>query len=171
MGQIVEELTRKGVGLRVLDLGIDTGTATGQLILHVLASVAQFERSIMLERQREGVRKAKAEGRYRGRAPTARRQADQMGELRRQGATTRAIAERLGVSQRKRVQDSEHRRSERGLYRVGGSGSGPIWPSIPLPHGHGFSRRPLRLLPALAFTLWNPCWVSAFPKVDNGSGS
>lgn len=41
-----------------------------------MGSVGQFEREIMLERQREGVAKAKREGKYRGRVPTARAKTD-----------------------------------------------------------------------------------------------
>ena len=44
-------------------------------MLNVLGSVAQFEREVMLERQREGIAKAKGEGRYKGRAPTAKAKA------------------------------------------------------------------------------------------------
>ena len=51
MGEIVEALERKKVGLRVLDLGLDTANATGKLMLNVLGAVAQFEREMMLERQ------------------------------------------------------------------------------------------------------------------------
>ena len=43
-------------------MGIDTGTATGKLMLTILGGVAEFERETMLERQREGIAKAKAEG-------------------------------------------------------------------------------------------------------------
>jgi DNA invertase Pin-like site-specific DNA recombinase len=60
-----------------LNLGLDTSTATGKLMLSVIGAVAQFEREMMLERQREGIAKAKIEGKYRGRAPTARRQTEQ----------------------------------------------------------------------------------------------
>ena len=56
----------------VLNLGLDTSKPTGALMANVLASVAQFEREIMLERQREGIAKAKAGQKYKGRAPTAR---------------------------------------------------------------------------------------------------
>ncbi|WP_348271062.1 recombinase family protein [Aureimonas sp. Leaf454] len=59
-------------------MGIDTSTSTGKLMLNVLASVAQFEREMMLERQREGIAKAKAEGAYKGRKPTARAKSDQV---------------------------------------------------------------------------------------------
>ena len=52
-----------GVGLRVLNLGgetVDSKSATGKLILTIFAGFAQFEREMMLERQREGIAKAKA---------------------------------------------------------------------------------------------------------------
>ena len=48
---------------------MDTQTPTGKLMLTVLGGVAQFEREIMLERQREGVAKAKIAGKYKGRKP------------------------------------------------------------------------------------------------------
>jgi DNA invertase Pin-like site-specific DNA recombinase len=50
--RIVAELKRKGVTLRILDLGMDTSTPTGKLILQVIGSIAEFEREILLERQR-----------------------------------------------------------------------------------------------------------------------
>jgi len=66
LGEIVERLGQKKVALRILDLGIDTSSATGELVLNVMGAIAQFERKMMLERQREGIAKAKAEGRYKG---------------------------------------------------------------------------------------------------------
>ena len=54
---------------------LDTSTATGRLTPAVVATVGQPERKAMLERQRECIAKAKAQGRYKGRVPTARRQA------------------------------------------------------------------------------------------------
>lgn len=66
---ILETIRTKGASLRILGLSLDTSTPTGALILNVLASVAAFEREMMLERQREGIAKAKAEGKYRGKAP------------------------------------------------------------------------------------------------------
>ena len=68
---IIETLDQKAVGLRILNLGMDTQTPTGKLMLTVLGGVAQFEREMMLERQREGVAKAKAAGKYKGRKPLA----------------------------------------------------------------------------------------------------
>ena len=67
----VEEINARGAYLRVLNLGgetIDTKSATGRLILTVFAGFAQFEREIMLERQRDGIAKAKSDGKYQGRA-------------------------------------------------------------------------------------------------------
>jgi DNA invertase Pin-like site-specific DNA recombinase len=55
---------------------VDTKSATGKLILTIFAGFAQFEREMMLERQREGIAKAKAENRYMGRRPSARLKAD-----------------------------------------------------------------------------------------------
>ena len=70
--RIIETLEEKRATLRILAMNLDTCTPTGRLLLNLVGSVAQFEREIMLERQREGVAKARAEGKYRGRAPTAR---------------------------------------------------------------------------------------------------
>ncbi|MBY6092375.1 recombinase family protein [Maritimibacter alkaliphilus] len=97
---IVEELEAKGVALEILAMGIDTGTPTGKLMLTMLGGVAEFERNIMLERQREGIAKAKAAGKYRGRQPTARAKADEMRRLSDEGRTRKEIAEALGVSER-----------------------------------------------------------------------
>ena len=55
---ILQALERKGVAVRILNLGMDTQTPTGKLMLTVLGGVAQFEREMMLERQREGIAKA-----------------------------------------------------------------------------------------------------------------
>lgn len=66
----------------------------------MLGSVAQFEREMMLERQREGVAKAKAEGRYKGRNPTARMKTREVRQLVTEGITKREIAQRLGISER-----------------------------------------------------------------------
>jgi DNA invertase Pin-like site-specific DNA recombinase len=95
---LAEELRVKGVVLRILSPDIDTGTPVGQLLLNLLAAVAQFEREIMLERQREGIAKAKREGRYSGRQKTAQRHAAQVKELHSGGARPPAIAKALGIS-------------------------------------------------------------------------
>lgn len=68
--RIVNDLTGRGIGLVILSMGgerLDTRNPTSKLMLTMLAAVAAFEREIMLERQREGIAKAKAAGKYRGR--------------------------------------------------------------------------------------------------------
>lgn len=70
--RIVDELSSRGVRVRLLSMNIDTQTSTGKLLLTMMGAVAEFERQIMLERQKVGVAKAKAEGKFKGRAPTAR---------------------------------------------------------------------------------------------------
>lgn len=94
---IVATLERRGVALRILSLGIDTATPTGKLILTMLGAIAEFERSLMLERQREGIAKAKADGKYKGRVPTARRQAPLVHALSAEGIGPSEIAARLGI--------------------------------------------------------------------------
>jgi DNA invertase Pin-like site-specific DNA recombinase len=95
---IMDRVKSKGASLRVLALNLDTDTATGKLMLSLLGSVAEFERAIMLERQLEGIAKAKADGKYKGRAPTARNKADQVLELLASGMTQQAVAEAAGIS-------------------------------------------------------------------------
>ncbi|SMD06902.1 Site-specific DNA recombinase [Fulvimarina manganoxydans] len=97
MGEIVERLKAKGVALRIEAMNIDTSTPTGALMLNVMASVAQFEREMMLERQREGIAKAKAAGAYKGRKPTARVRADEVRSLASEGLSMGQIASRLGI--------------------------------------------------------------------------
>jgi len=95
--EILDRLTEKGASLRVLGMGIDTGTPTGKLMLTVLGGIAEFEREIMLERQREGIAKAKVAGKYKGRKPTARARAKEVLELHGEGTGATEIAKKLGI--------------------------------------------------------------------------
>jgi DNA invertase Pin-like site-specific DNA recombinase len=99
--EIVARFERRKVSLRVLAMSgaepLDTGTAIGRLMLAVIGAVGQAEREAMLERQREGIAKAKAEGRYRGRAPTVRRQAAEIVRLKEEGVRPSEIASRLEI--------------------------------------------------------------------------
>jgi DNA invertase Pin-like site-specific DNA recombinase len=95
--EITETLAERGAALRILDLGIDTGKPTGKLVLTVLGGIAEFEREIMRERQREGIAKAKAAGKYKGRKPTARAKADEVVALKAQGVGPAAIAKQVGI--------------------------------------------------------------------------
>lgn len=94
---ITEALRTKGVALRILAMNLDTSTPTGKLMLNLLGSIAEFERELMLERQREGIAKAKSEGKYKGRTPTARAKAKEVVRLKSEGLTGDAIAAKLGI--------------------------------------------------------------------------
>ena len=61
---IVEQLSAKGVDIVSLKENFDTTTASGRMMLTVVAAIAQFEREIMLERQREGIEVAKKAGKF-----------------------------------------------------------------------------------------------------------
>ncbi len=95
--EIANGLEAKGVGLKVLGSPIDTSNASGKLMLSMLGAFAQFEREMMLERQRCGIAKAKAEGKYKGRAPTAQRRADEVRTLAASGLGSVEIASTLKI--------------------------------------------------------------------------
>jgi DNA invertase Pin-like site-specific DNA recombinase len=96
--EIAARLQNKKVALRILGMGIDTSTATGRMMLNIVGAIAQFEREVMLERQREGIAKAKTEGRYRGRKPTAIAKAGKVRQLKEDGVRPVEIARQLGIS-------------------------------------------------------------------------
>lgn len=97
--QIIKRLTDKKVGLRILSLGMETQTPTGTLMMTVLGAVAQFEREIMLERQREGVAKAKAAGKYKGRQPIALERQREVIRLASERMPKASIARQVGVGE------------------------------------------------------------------------
>jgi DNA invertase Pin-like site-specific DNA recombinase len=96
---IIHKLERKQVGLRILNLGMDTQTTTGKLMLTILGGIAQFEREMMLERQREGVAKAKGEGKYTGRKPIDTTRQAAIIRLNTEGLTKAEIASQVGVGE------------------------------------------------------------------------
>ena len=101
LGKIIERVNNADAALVVLDMGgaaVDTSSSTGKLILNVMSSVAQFEKEMMLERQREGIAKAKAEGKYKGRKPTARAKIDMVKLALDQGVSKAQICRDLEIS-------------------------------------------------------------------------
>lgn len=66
-------------------------------MLNLIVSVARCEREMMLERQREGIVKAKREGKYRGRKPTARAKADEVRTLLAAGLSATKVADQLKI--------------------------------------------------------------------------
>lgn len=95
---IVDDLTKRGVTVRILNMDLDTSTPTGRLLLSLVASICEAERAWMLERQRHGIAKAKAEGKYRGRAPTAQAKATQVRALKAEGLGVAEIVRRTAIS-------------------------------------------------------------------------
>lgn len=105
MVKITEALEAIGASIQILDMKIDTKTATGKLMLNIFASVAQFERDQMLVRQRIGIEAAKARDKalpleqrtYRGAKPTARAKAAEVHALLAAGRTKEQIAKALNI--------------------------------------------------------------------------
>lgn len=98
---IIGTLEAKGVALRILDFGgsaVDTTSPTGRLVVTMLGAVAECERALLKDRQKAGIAKAKAEGRYKGRAPTARRKSADVHQLKQEGLGAVEIASRTGMS-------------------------------------------------------------------------
>ena len=96
--EISEFLQHKQVALRVLNLGIDTSTPTGKLMLTMIGAIATFERELMLERQAEGIELAKRRGVYKGRKPTAMAKGNEVLALVAKGLPRTEIAKRTGIS-------------------------------------------------------------------------
>jgi DNA invertase Pin-like site-specific DNA recombinase len=96
---VAAALRAAGVRLVVLDQAIDTETATGELLFHVLGAVAQFERTLIVERTRAGLAAAKRRGKVLGRRPVLDRQGRERAQrLARAGHSVRRVAELLEVS-------------------------------------------------------------------------
>lgn len=95
--QIIERLTEKKVAFQCISQsGVDTDTSTGRLMLAILGAVACFESDIRRERVAEGIARARAAGRYKGRPPTI--DPKQVRELRQQGLGATEIAKRLKIA-------------------------------------------------------------------------
>jgi DNA invertase Pin-like site-specific DNA recombinase len=97
--EIIDALQKKQVAVKILNLGMDTKTPTGKLILTMLGAVAEFERTIMLERQREGIAKAKADGKYRGRRRLSLERRQNVIKLAGDGVARLSIAKQLGIGE------------------------------------------------------------------------
>jgi len=101
MRDFLEQIEAKVAGLVILSMGnerVDTSTATGKLVLNMVVSVARFEHEIMEERQVEGIKRAQAEGKYKGLVPKAIQQADKVKALVASGVDRVKIQEQLGMS-------------------------------------------------------------------------
>ena len=65
----VQEIDARGVRVKALDLNLDTRTPSGRMVLSVISSLAQWERDTLVERTKEGLAHARANGRTGGRPP------------------------------------------------------------------------------------------------------
>lgn len=100
--EIVGMLRERGVEFRSLTENVDTGSASGRMVFHIMAAVAEFERALLSERTIAGLKAARARGRLPGRRPslTDEQCADALRAIRDDGATETALAERYNVHPR-----------------------------------------------------------------------
>jgi DNA invertase Pin-like site-specific DNA recombinase len=104
--ELAETLEKKGVNLVVLSQGIDTSTPAGRMFFHILGAIAEFERSLIVERTRDGLEAARARGRVGGRKQAlkprqvqlAQEMYDEIGEDGKRKHTVQDIADELGVA-------------------------------------------------------------------------
>ena len=96
--EIVDAIQKKGAHLKILAMDLDTSTSHGRLVLQLLGAIAEFERALMLERQIEGIRRAQALGKYRGRKPTAREKKAEIEDLLSSGLDATEVARRPGIA-------------------------------------------------------------------------
>jgi len=94
---LVHDLKDKGIELKATEQPIDTSTAAGKAFLDMLGVFAEFETNLRKERQLDGIEKAKAEGKYKGRKPTAQAKAKRVKDLIKQGMTRQAVATELDI--------------------------------------------------------------------------
>lgn len=92
---LVHELDEKGASLRVLEPAIDTSGPMGKMILTVLGMVSEMELSFIKERQRAGIEKAKAKGKFKGRPASIDK--DKIAAMSGQGMSPTQIAKELGI--------------------------------------------------------------------------
>lgn len=97
---IIEKLNEKGVSFISLKENIDTTTPQGKFMLTVFAGLAEFERTCLLQRQREGIECAKAAGKYKGRKPIDKPENfDEVVKLWKDGEiTARRAQQKLGLT-------------------------------------------------------------------------
>ena len=92
----LDELSALGIAFVSVTEPFDTSTPSGKLLLHMVSAMAEFERSLLIERVKSGVAAARRRGARLGR-PRARLDEDRLHELRAQGLSVRKIAEVLQV--------------------------------------------------------------------------
>ena len=100
LGRLLDDLDQRGIGLTILNLGIDTKTPAGRLIFTIIGAVAAMERELLIERTQSGLAAARARGRVGGRRRSftaeQEREAQLLYDLRQ--LTVEQIAKAVGTS-------------------------------------------------------------------------
>jgi len=94
----LEEFRHLGVDFISITEQIDTSSPMGKAMFTVISAIAEFERSLISERVRSGIAKARAQGKQHGRPKTSAETIKEIKRLRRQGKSLNKIAKQLGVS-------------------------------------------------------------------------
>jgi DNA invertase Pin-like site-specific DNA recombinase len=134
----VDELTGEGVRVRFVKEGLtfgDTNDPCAMLMLSVMGAVAEFERALLLERQREGIAVAKAKGVYKGRRPVlTHEQSDEVKRRLAAGESAAALSREYEVSRATIYNTNpwteEHVIAVDDLYRRHGGVLGPAHPEL-----------------------------------------
>ena len=114
---LVEQLSRKGVAFVSKKEALDTSTPSGRFVLTIFGAIAQLERESILQRQKEGIAIAKAQGKYTGRPPKTypdlgavleawRRGEISVGQARKQLGVSKSTFYRLAANQKKEANKS-----------------------------------------------------------------
>jgi DNA invertase Pin-like site-specific DNA recombinase len=98
LANALDEFRALGVDFVSLREGVDTSTMNGRLVFGIFASIAQFERELIQDRVRSGMRAAKARGVHCGRRPSVAVDVIRAKTMRREGKSWRRIAAELGCS-------------------------------------------------------------------------
>ena len=94
----LKEFQSLGIDFISYQENIDTTTPTGELIFHVMASLAQFESSLISQRVKAGMARAKAQGKHIARPPISKQLQEKITELQREGMSMNKISKTLGVA-------------------------------------------------------------------------
>lgn len=94
----VQELDERGIRVEALDVNLDTATPAGRLVLNVIASLAQWERDLLIERTKEGLAHARAQGRTGGRPRIPEDKRKAVLAALSSGMSQKQVAEAFGIS-------------------------------------------------------------------------
>lgn len=94
----VQELDERGIRVEALDVNLDTATPAGRLVLNMIASLAQWERDLLIERTKEGLAHARAQGRTGGRPRIPEDKREAVLAALSSGMSQKQVAEAFGIS-------------------------------------------------------------------------